>query len=880
MHRICVIVPEGVGRPVERALESVALFERCDVTPEGDAAVALSIDAALSPEAFRIDVRHGPPPRVSVSAGDDVGLAYALFELAAQIELQPERDLHAVSAVERAPYLPVRGLDVFPVNPAMDPEWLYDRAHWEWLCGLMARSRMNQLALVLGHETPLFTPPWPFLVDVPGWERVRPVDCDADQRARNLEMLRTIADVAASWGIRFVLGIWQQIPRESQDSLVEGLAYDDAFAYNPAGLAALLEACPEIDGLQFRMNRECGIDEDDQKRLFGGVLEAVRNHGGPKWLDLRAKGLREETIHDAVDRLGLDVTISTKFWCEHMGLPHLATEVNPRDAGMEAAYRRYGHWDLLPHDRPYDMLYRLWTQGSHKLTVWGDIEYARRFARSCRLGEGVGFEVASPLTNKGIERTNPVPSFRIFRNQDDEHFRWERERYWAFHMAFGLAGYDPDGAQPVWDAEFQRRFGPAARDMKTAYDAAGDYLPLATASHLPSASCFTHWPEMDTGGLSDEFIHTPPSDLGRFASVVDAVRERRNGIRSGRVTPSEVAERFDAIDAAIDAKVTMAEKRFDGTGDAAKEFRATCADLRIIAALSRYRAARFRSGEAYAWFLETGERDRLREATSQLENALRAWRAAAEHGRLYADRMVFSIPPHQCGHWSDRTPYLEYDVQRLHDIGWLLDRFADKPDAPELRAQHEWLELETHFDFADGRFRRWTGGVVPAEAPPTVCYETKQEGHRALAPEVVARRALVARGERRGTVDPADCATPLAADATVTEYALSECRPGECMTVRAVIRSAAPVAVARLHHRPFNQVAPWQCVAMTPSDNAWQADVPGEAILENWDLQLAVEIIDTAGRGAFWPPMDITAPYLVVDTRTGTVRNENLQSGQ
>ena len=37
---------------------------------------------------------------------------------------------------------------------------------------------------------------------------------------------------------------------------------------------------------------------------------------------------------------------------------------------------------MLEHPRPYRVVYRLWTCGSQRLTVWGDPGYAARFARS------------------------------------------------------------------------------------------------------------------------------------------------------------------------------------------------------------------------------------------------------------------------------------------------------------------------------------------------------------------------------------------------------------------------------------------------------------------------------------------------------------------
>ena len=59
---------------------------------------------------------------------------------------------------------------------------------------------------------------------------------------------------------------------------------------------------------------------------------------------------------------GLDVTVSTKFWCEHMGLPFHPTAAEPR-------YRqsRYSFGAMLAYPRDYHVVYRLWSVGSQRL---------------------------------------------------------------------------------------------------------------------------------------------------------------------------------------------------------------------------------------------------------------------------------------------------------------------------------------------------------------------------------------------------------------------------------------------------------------------------------------------------------------------------------
>ncbi len=83
------------------------------------------------------------------------------------------------------------------------------------------------------------------------------------------------------------------------------------------------------------------------------VRDVIANSGRPVRLDLRFKGLRQQTIDQAVES-GVDLTVSTKFWCEHMGLPFHPTV---EDKKWRAS--RYGYGAMLYKPRNYRVVYRL-----------------------------------------------------------------------------------------------------------------------------------------------------------------------------------------------------------------------------------------------------------------------------------------------------------------------------------------------------------------------------------------------------------------------------------------------------------------------------------------------------------------------------------------
>ena len=94
-------------------------------------------------------------------------------------------------------------------------------------------------------------------------------------------------------------------------------------------------------------------------------------------IDLHAKGLDERMLQLAIDT-GLPVTVSPKFWAEHMGLgyhqaaireserrvredPSALSEWHSYMAVSEGSrpFTRYGYADFLREDRNYDVVFRL-----------------------------------------------------------------------------------------------------------------------------------------------------------------------------------------------------------------------------------------------------------------------------------------------------------------------------------------------------------------------------------------------------------------------------------------------------------------------------------------------------------------------------------------
>jgi hypothetical protein len=652
---------------LERRRLRVRTVNPSEARKSGELRLDFRVDPAISnhPEAFSVSKSEQQGARSLVIAGsDDTGLAYGIFEILGQIEFSSAPLFAAIANCNRSPAVRVRSVAMFLYNRELERDWYFSEEFWNRYFELLARSRLNQFTLIFGHQTSYLAPLFPFMIDVPGYERVKVPDYSAADRVQNLKALQRISVLAGEWGIRFILGIWQQHAHRYGRNLVEGLSYQDLFDYSPKALAILLKECPAIQGVQFRMNSESGIEEDDQDRFFTAMARATQSVGRQLWVDYRAKGLRSETVSSA-QALGIRPVVSSKYWREHMGLPYHGTAIDPID--KERSYRRYGYWDLLYHDRPYQVLYRLWSLGSQKILLWGSLEYARRFALSSGLGDALGFEVCAPLSQKGFGNW-PGGNWRIFAAPELEYYRWEFERYWAFYLTFGLAAYAPGEPQPVLEAEFAKRFGAAAPDMRAAYESASWIIPFVTATRTPSSSNFSFWPEMETGGLTDFYIRLGTGDSNRFYRVDEYVEDYLARRPSAKWSPERIASTLDRLAGETERALDRAKAVAPG-GASDKEFAATVVDFGALGHLARYHARRLRSALDFAFFARTGERYLLLQAIEHYRKALEHWSALSRLTQpVYNPHLVFNRPPDQIGHWKDELPLLQQELERLEKI--------------------------------------------------------------------------------------------------------------------------------------------------------------------------------------------------------------------
>src|ERR1035437_516726 len=372
-------------------------------------------------------------PAILATGIDARGLTYGLIELTERVRLSddPILALHLPAPIIETTPNKVRSVARAFLSEIEDKPWYYDRAFWTAYLDTLAAARFNRFnfALGFGWDFPrgvtgdYFHFPYPYLVEVPGYEQVHVEPALAPgERQRNLETLQFIAAETARRGMDFQLGIWthayQWTDSPHSDHHIAGLTPETHAAYCRDALAMILKACPQITGLTMRIHGESGIPEGSYpfwQTLFDAIPAARTPDGKPRTIeiDMHAKGLNQIMI-DMARKTGMPVKAGAKFWAEHLGLGYQQADIRANEyprANVTGAFAvssgalnftRYGYGDFYQQDSGIELLYRVWP-GTQKHLLWGDPALAAGYGRAAHFCGAAGMELCEPLTFKGRE---------------------------------------------------------------------------------------------------------------------------------------------------------------------------------------------------------------------------------------------------------------------------------------------------------------------------------------------------------------------------------------------------------------------------------------------------------------------------------------------
>jgi hypothetical protein len=697
---------------------SVVLRENISQTKRGDFCIlAASAKSSLAAqvlgqsgaaigdlaEALAIAPASVSDRRILLACGNDErGLVYALLELADRVQYSPDA-LAAISitapVIER-PANAVRSVLRLFASDVEDKPWYNDREMWPSYLTMLATQRFNRfnLSLGLGYDflrqvtDAYFLFAYPFLVSVPGYQ-VRATPLPDAERDRNLEMLKFISEQTVARGLQFQLGLWMHgiewIDSPHANYRIEGLTRETHGAYCRDALRLLLQRCPAISGVTIRTHGESGVEEGSYD-FWKTIFEGVATCGRKVEIDLHPKGL-DQTMLDNALATRQPVTVSPKFWAEHLGMPYhqadiRATEIPPvgeQPTGLmklstgSRSFLRYGYGDLLREDRNWRVIHRVWP-GSQRLLLWGDPSSAAAYSRAFQFCRSDGAEICEPLTFKG-RRGSGIAGDRCAYKDAKLRTRWDWEKYLFTYRVWGRLLYNPDCSADVWRRYLTHQFSSSASEIGPALANASRILPIITTAHCPSAANNNYWPEMylnhslidaaHSGSYSDTpapkvFGNVSPLDPQLFSRPNDFADEFLSGKRSGKYSPIEVAQWLD--DYADAAAKHLAEGAAQLKDKENAEYRRLATDVSVQAGLGHFFAAKFRAAVLFRVFEKTEARAALEGALDQYRKARAAW---AEFANLAKDVYISDITvgelPQLHGHWLDRLKGIDQDIAAI-----------------------------------------------------------------------------------------------------------------------------------------------------------------------------------------------------------------------
>lgn len=632
-----------------------------------------------------------------ISGFDDRGLMYGLLDVANRIGWSNSKTpMSEVKEITEKPDVSERAVSIYTMNRAYWESRFYDETYWERYLDMLAQNRFNSLVVIFGYENGGFLAPcYPYFFNVDEFPDVRMVGITPEEQQRNLKALNNLIKMTHEHGLNFTVGIWDHIyrggvqgggipgtknaPDEPVPGLVWGVNADNLTSYNKMALAKFVRLVPELDGIQFRMHNESGLKRDEQDIFWLDVFREMKKSAPNLRLDLRAKELPESVVQSAID-VGVNFRIATKYWMEQMGMPYHPTQINP-----ERSARRHSYADMLRYPQQYKMFYRLWNGGTSRILLWGDPEYAIRFAESTHLYDGDGYEVNEPLATKMEAQPHDAKPFDLL-NPQYRYYDYEFERYWHFFQVFGRMGYNPETSPDVWEKEFELRFGKkAAPFIETALHQASWILPRILTSVYPYSSfpMTRGWAEKQRLGDLPSYAKAAGSDLRQFANFDEEAQILVEGGESAKVLPSMNSVWFEKTSSDIQSLILKAEGIIGENKN--KEFISTITDLKILSNLALYHSRRIPAAVSYRLFERTKDVSALDDAIGYERNAIEAWRQLVEAaGDVYTDDLMLGVRTADlCGHWKDELLALENGLKGLEKMRLEFKAEGDVKSSPK-----------------------------------------------------------------------------------------------------------------------------------------------------------------------------------------------------
>jgi hypothetical protein len=611
-------------------------------------------------EAFRLiikdpdgtvnDTSHGAGD-AEITGTDAVGAMYGIFELAEQL-----RQGRLENATQQ-PFLEFRADNPFA---HWKPFLLNDVAMWKAYIDMLARNRFNVLDIHGGYDlaTTEFPNLYPRLVTVPDYPDVG----DKADQASNLADFKAILAHGKNRGVKVIL--------MNYHAAAEGVPAEKLADYTAKAVATLLKECPDLKMLGFRIGESGQETNFFEEAYLKGAADSGRS-------DVRLYTRSWGTTREALEKIGKarggEFDIEIKYNGEHLGLPYNCVTQQNSATGANYSYQGYIEGTNLP----YDIIWQVRANGTHRFWSWGQSSLVRRAAGSFALGNARGFTLEPQ-----IAYFDPLAETYYKAAEDQQVYKFIWQKHWMWYFLWGRLSYNPNLPEETLVAEFQRHFGASGRVIYEALQSSGWIVPLVFAYRYQGEDHRMYAPERETGcfipGHADwknakepldvrakeignkldalSFAKHEPVDTQTFISIGDFVTKKLEDSSDGRIGPANVAH---VLSNAAEKTRNAVAKVTSLSGRAADEWRLLKTDILCASYLGDFYANRILGTTHLLYACKSGSQTDYDKALQYLGESRQAWKKLAETADAVYGPLNDSLRKEPKYQWSVQIPLLE-----------------------------------------------------------------------------------------------------------------------------------------------------------------------------------------------------------------------------
>lgn len=655
----------------------------------GEGILVLEYDPSMEAQSYE---RVCVGDEITIKAGDEAGMMYAVLDLADAIRRNEEIGDAAVS-----PYMPKRGIKFNIPLDSRTPSYsdastsaseniahMWELSFWEEFLDRMAENKYNVLSL-------WSLSPFPSMVKIPEYPKAcvddvkittRPfhaklsgVGIYGEDHRRSLytvkkitieekiDFWRQVMEYAKNRCIQIYIFTWNLFVYGTEDSpykITDKLDNPVTRDYVYCGVKSLMETYPLLAGIGVTAGENMdfiGGSTDENSVFFQsdiefiadtygrGIRDYLADHPKRKFtLIHRMQMAKYDHIINQFKDFPCDFEISFKYSQAHM-------YSSPKPKFIQG---------FLKEKAPDVKVWLTVRNDDYYMTRWGNPEFAKEYLANMPKECMSGFYMGPDGFTWG----------RDYMTKGDKNHPLVVDKMWYMFRIWGQLSYNIRLEEEYFQHELRARFGIDGEQSKilyTAWKEASQIIPELNCIHWHDFD-FQWWPEgccmyekepMDKICFADihEFMDCPAMPGSGYASAREYVESVVNGTESGKISPAAVAESIN-----IHAEKALKNLRELKSGTD-QELERTKYDIQTMSLLGMYYSEKEKAAINLAVYQKTGDKKEQQAAIDHLKKAAGTWkRYSAMIGAMYEPQVLTRL----CG----RVDVQEFD--RLADLDVLL----------------------------------------------------------------------------------------------------------------------------------------------------------------------------------------------------------------